>query len=143
MSANPDFIKQLIQLPAHLGVLNEEDVKLNLGQYGFYIAHGKNFASLSKTSEPFSVTLEESLDLLNKNLERIEKNTKAIDLNELGILKIQRGGFGKTYLIHEGEKVVLPKDIKFSEVDEQLLKNFYISLMNKKKKKVRGVKSKT
>ena len=143
LSANPDFIKQLIQLPIHLGVLNEEDVKLNLGQYGFYISHGKNFASLSKISDPFSVTFDEALDLLNKNLERIENNTKEVDLNELGILKIQRGGFGKTYLIHEGVKVVLPKDIKFAEIDEQLLKNFYISLINKKKKKVRSVKSKT
>ena len=134
LRSNTGYIRQLIHLPVHIGEYEGEEVTLNLGQYGFYVAHRKNFASLSKIIDPFSITFDEAITLLNKNLERIEKNTKEVDLNKVGAVKIQRGGFGKVYLIHEGKKVVLPKEIKFSEIDEKLLENFYLSLMQKKKK---------
>ena len=134
LSENSEYIKKLIQLPMSFGIYNNDEIKLSLGQYGFYLAHGKNFASLNKISDPFAVTFDEAIDLLNKNLERIEKNTKEVDLGEYGIVKIQRGGFGKAYLIHNEKKVALPKDIKFVELDEKLLKNFYISLIQKEKR---------
>lgn len=137
MNNDKESVKKIIQLPVNLGVYESEDVKINLGQYGFYVAHGKNFASLNKIADPFSVTLDEAIDLLNKNLEKIEKNTKEVDLGELGVVKVQRGGFGKTYLIYNEKKVLLPKDIKFAEIDEELLKNFYTALVEKETKKTK------
>ena len=116
---NQELIEKLIKLPLFLG--NHPDdkapINVNLGPYGYYIAHNKSFASISKNIDPFSIKIDQAIELLEKNKEKIAKNTKTLESKKHGELKILKGGFGKLYLLVDDTKKLLPKSIAFDDPD--------------------------
>lgn len=128
-SLTPEYIEQLINLPIHLGNYNGSEITVNIGKFGFYIAHNKLFAPLGKKFDPFKITLDEALELLKVQEEKNIKNTKIFNSKKFGDINIKRGGFGKTYLIYKDKKFVLPSDLSFANVELEGLEKF---LTNKK-----------
>lgn len=59
---------KLLALPRELGAHPEDSVPViaNIGRFGPYVGHGKDFRSIKKTSglDPYTITLEEALKLL-------------------------------------------------------------------------------
>ena len=134
---NETNIKKLIQLPKFIGNHPEDgaSITVNLGPYGFYIAHNKIFAPISKKLDPFMVNSTEALELLAQQEIKNIKNTKSINSKELGEIIIKKGGFGKTYWLNDAERIALPKNISFSEPDLESIEKFINA--HKKKKTVK------
>lgn len=57
----------LLVLPRELGVHTEtnETIFANIGRFGPYVGHGKTFRSLKKPLDPYTITLDQALEVLN------------------------------------------------------------------------------
>ena len=82
-------------LPITLGEYNGEEVVVADGKYGPYVRIGKTFASLPKGTDPFALTLENAVALVEK------KQTAAQPIHDWGDIKILRGRYGA--YIKQGE----------------------------------------
>lgn len=82
-------------LPITLGEYNGEEVVVADGKYGPYVRIGKIFASLPKGTDPFALTLENAVALVEK------KQSAALPIHDWGDIKILRGRYGA--YIKQGE----------------------------------------
>ena len=82
-------------LPITLGDHNGDDVIVADGKYGPYVRIGKTFASLPKGTDPFSMTLESAVALVE------QKQNAALPIHDWGEIKILRGRYGA--YIKQGE----------------------------------------
>jgi len=84
---------KLPKLPKVLGKHNEQDISVNKGRFGPYIKYGNTFASLSKGEDPFSVTLQRAIELVDaKLIKDAEKNIKLFTEN--ADVKVVNGRYG-------------------------------------------------
>ena len=82
-------------LPITLGDHNGDDVIVADGKYGPYVRIGKTFASLPKGIDPFSMTLENAVALVE------QKQNAALPIHDWGEIKVLRGRYGAD--IKQGE----------------------------------------
>ncbi|MBR4520775.1 MAG: type I DNA topoisomerase [Paludibacteraceae bacterium] len=82
-------------LPITLGDHNGDDVIVADGKYGPYVRIGKTFASLPKGTDPFSMTLESAVALVE------QKQNAALPIHDWGEIKVLRGRYGA--YIKQGE----------------------------------------
>ena len=82
-------------LPITLGDHNGDDVIVADGKYGPYVRIGKTFASLPKGIDPFSMTLESAVELVE------QKQNAALPIHDWGEIKVLRGRYGA--YIKQGE----------------------------------------
>ena len=81
------------QLPRTVGNYEGEPVSVAKGRFGPYVKHKDGFYSLAKTDEPFSVTLQRAIELIEaKRKKEKEKLIKAFDENP--DVKIINGRYG-------------------------------------------------
>jgi DNA topoisomerase-1 len=55
---------ELFKLPRTLGDYEGEEVKVNVGRYGPFVAHGKKFISLDRGEDPMNVSLDRAIELI-------------------------------------------------------------------------------
>ena len=82
-------------LPITLGEYNGEEVVVADGKYGPYVRVGSTFASLPKGTDPFSLTLENAVALVE------QKQNASMPIHDWGEIKVMRGRFGA--YIKQGE----------------------------------------
>ncbi len=84
----------MFQLPRLVGQTKEgEDIKANIGRFGPYVQIGKLFVSI-KPLDPFTITLEEALELYAKKLETIaNREIKIFEKEGISILNGQYGPY--------------------------------------------------
>ncbi|MBO4361310.1 MAG: type I DNA topoisomerase [Paludibacteraceae bacterium] len=82
-------------LPITLGEYNGEEVVVADGKYGPYVRVGSTFASLPKGTDPFSLTLENAVALVE------QKQNASMPIHDWGEIKVLRGRFGA--YIKQGE----------------------------------------
>jgi DNA topoisomerase I len=79
---------ELFKLPRNLGVFEDQDVLVSIGKFGPYISHNKQFYSLSKEFDPYAVTFEESIPIIEeKRKSKNERTVKVFDKEKIQILK--------------------------------------------------------
>ncbi|MBD0332942.1 MAG: type I DNA topoisomerase [Chitinophagaceae bacterium] len=83
---------ELFMLPRTLGEFEGEEVTVNIGRFGPYIAHDKKFYSLSKDFDPYSITLEEAIPVIQEK--RKAKEERTIKVFEKEKIQILRGPYG-------------------------------------------------
>ncbi|MFZ9661368.1 MAG: topoisomerase C-terminal repeat-containing protein, partial [Chitinophagaceae bacterium] len=66
---------ELFKLPRDLGVFEGEPVLVNIGRFGPYIAHNKQFYSLGKELDPYEITFEEATPLIIEKRKAKEERT--------------------------------------------------------------------
>jgi len=61
-----DMALHYLALPRTLGThpVDGKDIIANIGRFGPYVGHERNFRSIKKPLDPYSITLEQALDLL-------------------------------------------------------------------------------
>ena len=74
------------------GNLKRQDVTVNIGRFGPYIAHDKKFYSLSKEFDPYSITLEEATPIIEEK--RKAKEERTIKVFEKEKIQILKGPYG-------------------------------------------------
>jgi DNA topoisomerase-1 len=86
----------LFKLPRNLGQFEGEDVTINVGRFGPYAAHDKKFYSLDKDMDPYSVTSEEVIPLIEeKRKAKDERTIKTFPKEKIQMLKGPYGPYIK------------------------------------------------
>jgi DNA topoisomerase-1 len=97
---------KLFDLPRNVGEYEDQELIVSSGRFGPYIRFGTQFVSLGKTDDPYTVTRERAIELIEeKRLKDKEKTIKDFD-----DIKVLNGRFGP-YIVFEGNNYKLPKDI--------------------------------
>ncbi|UYQ91558.1 type I DNA topoisomerase [Chitinophaga horti] len=87
---------ELFKLPRNLGVFEGEDVVVNIGRFGPYASHAKQFYSLKKEMDPYTVELEEVAPLIvEKRTAKSERTIKVFEKEKIQILKGPYGPYIK------------------------------------------------
>ena len=87
-----DEAMELFKLPRTLGQFENEDVTVNIGRFGPFVAHNKKFYSLSKEYDPYSITLEEAIPIIKEK--RQAKEERTIKVFEKEKIQVLRGPYG-------------------------------------------------
>ncbi len=82
-------------LPVTLGEYKGDEVVVADGKFGPYVRIGKTFASLPKGKDPFGISLEEAVALVE------QKQNAALPIHDWGEIKVLRGRYGA--YIKQGE----------------------------------------
>jgi len=71
---------ELFKLPRIVGEYEGKKVSVGVGRFGPYITHNSAFTPLKKTDDPYTVTLERTIELIDeKRIKDIEKTIKTFD----------------------------------------------------------------
>ncbi len=99
---------ELFKLPREVSTFEEKPVVVNIGRFGPYIAHDKKFISLPKGEDPYTVTGERAIELIQLKREAdANKTIKLFDTN--ADIQILNGRFGP-YIKAGKKNVKIPKD---------------------------------
>ncbi len=115
----------LFKLPRQLGeTADGDEVEANIGRFGPYVRYGKKFVSLKKEDDPYTVTLDRALELIEeKKKADAEKQIKVFKDDGISIL---RGRYGP-YVTDGKKNARVPKDREPDSLDleecRQLLEN--------------------
>ena len=101
---------ELFKLPRELGAFEDKPVQANTGRYGPYVRHDGKFASLKKEQDPYTINLEEAIELiLEKREADANKYIKTFDEDDQCF--VLNGRFGP-YIKFGKKNVKIPKDQK-------------------------------
>jgi DNA topoisomerase-1 len=101
---------ELFKLPRTVGQYEEADVVAAIGRFGPYVRHKSKFYSLGKLYDPHTVTIEESIEVIEEKRKKdAEKFIKGFD--EDPEMQILNGRWGP-YLKAGKLNVRLPKDVE-------------------------------
>ena len=98
----------LFRLPRNLGeTADGAEIVINIGRFGPYVRFGGKFASLKKDDDPYSITLERALELIEeKKKSDAAKRIKHFEGTEVEVIN---GRFG-AYVTDGKRKARVPKD---------------------------------
>ena len=105
----------LFSLPRALGEYEGSDVVVSIGRFGPYVRHDGKFYSLSKNDDPYTVTLERAIEIVNTKRTQAEEKERLKSLfpHDIGEYESEKvvsnvGKFGP-YLTYKGDNYRLPK----------------------------------
>ena len=97
----------LFALPRDLGKTDDgEPIQVNIGRFGPYVRYGKNYVSLKKEDDPYTITRERALELIRAK-EEAAANRVIKDFGD-GI-QVLRGRYGP-YVTDGSKNARIPKD---------------------------------
>ena len=100
---------KLFELPRQVGEYEGKVVTIGVGRFGPYVRHDSKYVSLPKEFEPMTVTLDESIALIEaKRKQESERIIKTFDENV--DLQILNGRFGP-YITLNKANYKIPKDV--------------------------------
>jgi len=98
---------ELFKLPRKLGALpSGEAVDVNIGRFGPYARYGKQFVSLKKDDDPYTIELPRVIELIEQKAAALEAAT--IKIFEGTGIRIVKGRFGP-YITDGERKARIPK----------------------------------
>ncbi len=102
-----DEALDLFKLPRIVGQFEDKDMSAALGRFGPYIRHEGKFFSLTKEQDPYTITAEEAVALIeNKRKTDAERLIKAFPENP--DIQVLNGRFGP-YIVAGKKNVKIPK----------------------------------
>jgi DNA topoisomerase I len=97
----------LVKMPREVGTFEEKPVVVNIGRFGPYVLHDKKFVSIPKDQDPYTITGEKAIELIEAK--RISDANKTIKLfPENPDIQILNGRFGP-YIKAGKKNVKIPK----------------------------------
>lgn len=97
----------LFKLPREVGEYEEKKITVAIGRFGPYVRHDSKFVSLDKTDDPYTVTLERTIELIEA---KREKDQKALikTFDEEPELRVLNGRWGP-YIAYKKKNYKLAK----------------------------------
>lgn len=115
---------ELFKLPRILGEFEGNEVQVNIGRFGPYIAHDKNFYSLAKEFDPYEIILETAIPIIEeKRKAKDERTIKVFEKEKIQLLKGPYGPYIKKGLRNfpiPKEKQEEAKDLNIEEVQAMI-----------------------
>ncbi len=118
----------LFALPRTLGEYEGHELVVGVGRFGPYIRQDKAFTSLDKSDDPYTITLERAIELIDKNrAARAAANTPIKSFEQDAELVIKNGRYG-AYISFKGKNYRIPKgrkaeDLSYEECGEIIAKS--------------------
>ena len=122
-------VLDLFKLPRNLGEYENEEVIVSLGKYGPYVRHNKAFYSLKKTDDPYEITLDRAIELIEEKKNE-SKEVFSRTFENIPGLKILKGRYGP-YISFESKNYRIPKTYDPETMTEEECK----AVIEKKNKK--------
>lgn len=99
---------ELMKMPRQMGEFEDKPVVVAIGRFGPYVLHDKKFVSIPKEEDPYTITLDKAIELIqNKRVSDANKTIKAFDENP--DILVLNGRFGP-YIKAGKKNVKIPKD---------------------------------
>ena len=98
---------ELFKLPRVVGTFEDKDMKVSIGRFGPYVQHDSKFVSLKKEQDPYTITTEETIELIKAKRES-DANKFIAEFKEHDI-QILNGRFG-AYIKKGKDNYKIPKD---------------------------------
>ena len=111
-----DEALELFALPRDLGLLDGEMLVVGLGKYGPYVRHGKTFASLARTDDPYTIGYDRAVELLKEHqAAAAAAHTPLKSFEEDPDMLVKNGRYG-AYIAYKGKNYRLPRGTKPEEL---------------------------
>jgi len=100
---------ELFSLPRVAGQIDGKDVVIGIGKFGPYVRYDGKFTSLARTDDPYTITLERAVQLIEekKNKDASAK-TPIRTFSEEPDLQVLNGRYGP-YIAYKGKNYRIPK----------------------------------
>jgi DNA topoisomerase-1 len=105
---------ELFRLPRTIGKFEDQDVVINIGRFGPYIAHDKKFYSLGKEFDPYEISFEEAVPMIKEK--RTAKEQRTIKVFEKEKIQVLRGPYGP-YIKQGLRNYKIPKEKQDTAAD--------------------------
>ncbi len=106
----------LFALPRSLGQYEEDELVVGIGKFGPYIRQGKSFTSLGKEEDPYTVSLERAIEIIEQQrANKASANTPLKTFEEDSDLIVKRGMYGP-YIAYKGKNYRIPKSKNAEEI---------------------------
>ena len=103
---------ELFALPRNLGNYEGEALMVGVGKFGPYVRHGKSFASLAKGDDPYTVTYERAVELLQESIAKQRAASEPLrTFAEDASMVIKSGQYGP-YIACNGKNYRIPRGTK-------------------------------
>ena len=107
---------ELFALPRNLGEMDGESLMVGIGKFGPYVRHGKTFASLAKSDDPYTITRERAEELLKESAEKQRVANEPIKVfAEDANMVIKSGQYGP-YIAYNGKNYRIPRGTKIDNL---------------------------
>lgn len=114
---------ELFALPRTVGEVDGKEVVIGIGKFGPYIRLDGKFTSLAKTDDPYTITLERALQLVEeKKIKDVAKMTPIKTFDQEPELQILNGRYGP-YIAFKGKnfritKGLIPEELTLEQCKE-------------------------
>ncbi|MEP7169954.1 MAG: type I DNA topoisomerase, partial [Bacteroidota bacterium] len=100
----------LFKLPRNLGQFEGKDLIVSIGKYGPYIKQEDSFTSLPKTDDPYEVTLQRAIEIIEEKRSKPDlfKNPRNLGKYENEDVLVSKGRFGP-YIKYKGMFCAIPR----------------------------------
>jgi DNA topoisomerase-1 len=103
---------ELFALPRNLGDLDGEPLMVGVGKFGPYLRHGKTFASLAKSDDPYTITRERAEELLRESGEKQRAQSEPLKTFAEDANMLIKSGIYGPYISYNGKNYRLPRGSK-------------------------------
>ncbi|MBO4874766.1 MAG: type I DNA topoisomerase [Bacteroidales bacterium] len=131
-SVTLEEVLDLFKLPREIGEYEGDAVTVSLGKFGPYVRNNGKFYSLAKTDDPYSITLDRAIELIEEKKEKM-KNSLCKTFDEMPDMQILKGRFGP-YIAYQKKNYKIPKNISPEEITLEQCKSIIEAAQEKKKK---------
>ena len=102
----------LFALPRTLGIYGEDEVVVGIGKFGAYVRYGKSFASLTKNDDPYTITYERAVELIESQKQSATAAATPLKtFAEDADMLVKNGRYG-SYIAYKGKNYRIPRGKK-------------------------------
>ncbi|MBL7928498.1 MAG: type I DNA topoisomerase [Bacteroidia bacterium] len=101
----------LFKLPRTLGQFENADLTIAIGRYGPYVKHGDTFYSLPKTDDPYEITYERAIEIIQEKrlTPDLARNPRNLGIFEGKEVIVSKGRFGP-FIKYDGAFYSIPRN---------------------------------
>jgi DNA topoisomerase-1 len=127
---------ELFKMPRELGLFEGKMISVGIGRFGPYIRFNSQFISLTKSDDPYSVTIDRAIELIRNKEEKMSKAVIRTFAEEPS-LKILNGRWGP-YIVFKKENFKIPKTVKAEQLSFEDCMKIISEASGKEKKQKRS-----
>ena len=109
----------LFRLPRNLGEWNGKAVSVGVGRFGPYVRCDNTFESIPKTEDPYSITLERCIELLEGKMKKTAERTPHLIGHLDGKEILAAAGRYGPYIKYDGKNITLDKGLDVNNLTEE------------------------
>ena len=103
------------KMPRNVGIYNEKEVVVSIGKFGPYVKFNDTFTSLGKEDDPYTITLERAIELIEAKLNPVAGGG-TIGMYEEAEITQGKGRFGP-YIKHNSKYYTIKRGENLSAID--------------------------